>query len=241
MRTTIPAFLICGATLLLTTQCARTTEPENPTYTQSDAARRAVAMEAATPDLDTIGAAATAPDASLSAAATAPVPAAPDLNVTPADYRTAIRTADAGLKLHPRNFDLLLTRAKAQTKLGNYAEALPDYTAALRLKSDDANAYRGRGMAYAALQQYSAAISDYSKALKYNPNDKEAFFNRGKTRMQTLNFKAAISDFTQAIALDSTYAAAYEARGTSYSSLNQPTEARADLEKAATLAPHARR
>lgn len=235
MRTTIPAFLICGAVLLLTTQCARTTEPENPAYAQTDAARRAVMMEDAAPAQDTIGAAATAPDASLSAAATAPVPAVPTPVVTAADYRRAIRTADAGLKEHPRNFDLLLTRARARTQLGDYAEALPDYTAALRLKSDDANAYRGRGMARASLKQYSAAISDFSKALKYNPNDKEAYYQRGKTRMQTLNFKAAINDFTQAIALDSAYAAAYEARGTSYSSLNQPTEARADLEKAEAL------
>jgi len=227
--------LLSLGTASLLTACARTKEAENPAYTATESARRAMRQESAGPAQDTTGAAATAPDAELSAVATTSVTVPTTPQPTTADYQTAIRTANAGLKKNPRNLTLLLTRAEAERQLGNYQQALPDYTAALHLTKDDPTIYYQRGLVNLQLKGYNSAISDFSKALKYKADYKEALYNRGKAKMQMTNYKSAIADFDQAIALDSAYAEAYENRGISYSSISKPTEAHADLEKAAQL------
>lgn len=235
-------FLAFSLTLALTAACARTTESENPAYTPTQSARRAVEQEPAEPAQDTVGASQTAPDAKLSAVSeepTAAIPARP--RPTPTNYQTALRTATTGLEKNPRNLDLLLTRADANSHLGNYENALQDYSSALRLDSDNPLTYYQRGLTRLQLKEYSLAVIDFSKALKYKTDFKEALVSRGKAKMRMANYKSAIGDFDQAIALDPSYAEAYQNRGISYSSLSRPTEAHADLEKAAELAPNASR
>ncbi|QDA59143.1 tetratricopeptide repeat protein [Hymenobacter jejuensis] len=238
MRSTILPLLSGALVLLLTTQCATTVETEKPRTLTS---QREMQHEPGNPRyIDSTGAAATAPDAKLSATSTvAPPRAAPAAAKTavPVDYKAEIRAADVRLKASPRDADALLARAKAKSNLKDYREAMLDYNATLRITPTNADAYYNRGLTHLKLKEYNASISDFSKALKYRPDDKEAFFGRGTAKMQMFNFKGAIPDFTRAIELDPAYADAYEARGISYSSINKPTEARADLEKAAKLNP----
>ena len=244
--------------LAFLTNCATTvTEKEKPSVVSQPMAAPS-ALDARRPD--STGAANTAPDTRTSgtadgcaaALATAPDPNAltaaaasaereKEKKMTPAAYRLLLSNAENQLKANPKNPVALLQRAKAKSHLKQYAEALPDYTAAIRYQRNNPDAYYNRGVNHLMMKQYKAASSDFTGAIKYRADDKESYFGRGVAKMQLYQYKPAVADFTRAIQLDSAYADAWEYRGISYSSFEKLSEARRDLERAAKLNPEAAR
>ena len=160
--------LLASATLLLAGACARgtTADVERPNSAALNAARESAVARAA----DTLNTASTA------VAAATPAAVEPAARKTSTDYREEIRLADARLKATPRNFEALLTRAKAKSHLKDYKEAMTDYNAAVRLQTHQRpKLYYNRGLNRLKMKEYSGAISDFGKAIKYNPQDKEAY------------------------------------------------------------------
>jgi tetratricopeptide (TPR) repeat protein len=179
------------------------------------------------------------PDPNAPSATAASAEREKEKKMTALDYRNMLANADAILKVDPKSSKAYLQRAKAKSYLKDYAQAMPDYAAALRYQRNNPDAYYNRGVNRLMMKQYKAAITDFSGALKYRTDDKESYFGRGVARMQMYQYKGAVGDFTKAIQFDSTYADAWEYRGISYSSFDKLSEARRDLEKAATLNPEA--
>ncbi len=60
--------------------------------------------------------------------------------------------------------DLYSFRGTQYGQIGNYKQAIDDYTKAIQLNSSKADAYYGRALAYASLGNYQQANADMAKA-----------------------------------------------------------------------------
>ena len=63
--------------------------------------------------------------------------------------------------------------------LGNYRQAIEDYSRAIEIKPGYADAYNNRGIAYNSLGNYRQAIEDYNRAIEIKPDFADAYYNRG--------------------------------------------------------------
>ena len=71
-------------------------------------------------------------------------------------------------------------RGTAYGELGNYQQAIKDFTKAIELNPQYAMAYYNRGLTYGRnLGNYQQAIKDYTKAIQLNPQDAMAYYKRG--------------------------------------------------------------
>jgi tetratricopeptide (TPR) repeat protein len=105
-------------------------------------------------------------------------------------------------------------------QLGNYQEALSDFSEVIHLNGNMAGAYSNRCLAHIELKQYPAAIADCSQAISFHPLS-EAYLNRGMAHYQLSHFRIAINDFTTAITINPNCAEAYLNRGISRSELGE--------------------
>lgn len=94
-------------------------------------------------------------------------------------------------------------RGIAQTKLGNYKEALTDFDKAITLAPNMATAYYNRAEIHAALGLNEAAIADYTSAITFNDTVSHYYNNRGIAYAATGNCPAALSDYYKARSLNS--------------------------------------
>ena len=101
----------------------------------------------------------------------------------------------------------------AQAKLGNYHEAISDYSVAIKLKTDYVEAYSNRGLAKHHLKQYGHALWDYDMAINQNPDYAAVYYNRARTKQTLKKHKEAIPDYDAAIKIDPEYVEAYFYRG----------------------------
>jgi tetratricopeptide (TPR) repeat protein len=68
--------------------------------------------------------------------------------------------------------------------VGNYAQAIADYSEAIRLAPDQPAWLHNRGMAWIELRQYDRAIADFSEFVKLHP-DAGVYNNRGIAHKET--------------------------------------------------------
>lgn len=73
----------------------------------------------------------------------------------------------------------MMDRALILDKLGRYAEALEDFSAAIRGDPNSAVAYHNRGYCYRNMGQYGEAIQDYTMAIRLDNQYVAAYNNRG--------------------------------------------------------------
>ncbi|HEX9446705.1 MAG TPA: hypothetical protein VF920_01950, partial [Dongiaceae bacterium] len=95
----------------------------------------------------------------------------------------ALHDQDEGLKLQPKNVDLLIDRAMTYGNSGMYAEAVTDLTAAAGLASDRPEVFALRAAAYRHLDNKAGALNDVESALKLSPDFPLALLERGKLRL----------------------------------------------------------
>ncbi len=91
----------------------------------------------------------------------------------------------------------------AHRGLGEYGEAVRDYTAAIILDSDDWNAYYGRGVAFLAAKEYLPALEDFDQVVSLRPHDAGAYYARGFLRWLGYQCADAGDDFRFFLALSS--------------------------------------
>ena len=85
--------------------------------------------------------------------------------------------------------------------MGQYLDAIADYTQVLRLRPNDAEAYYNRGYAKENLGQYEAAIADYDQALQIKPDYAKVYSNRGAAKCNLGRTAEAKQDFQTALIL----------------------------------------
>ena len=86
-------------------------------------------------------------------------------------------------------------RATAAARAGDFAGAIPDFTAALTLNPKDMAALEGRGMAQLQSGAYAAAIADFSALSGLRPADPTPLFFRAAAKLQAGDTTAA-ADYT---------------------------------------------
>jgi tetratricopeptide (TPR) repeat protein len=126
----------------------------------------------------------------------------------------------------------------ANKNMGNWDQAIADYTAALRDSPSNAVVYHNRGVAYAWKNDYDRAIADYSQALRFDPNYALAYYDRGKAYAWKNDYDRAIADYSQALRLDPNYVPAYFDRGTGYIWKGMYDQAIADFETVLRINPN---
>jgi tetratricopeptide (TPR) repeat protein len=95
----------------------------------------------------------------------------------------ALHDQNEGLKLQPKNVDLLIDRAMTYGNAGMYNEAVADLTAAAGLASDRPEIFALRAAAYRHLDNRAGALNDAESALKLSPDFPLALLERGKLRL----------------------------------------------------------
>jgi tetratricopeptide (TPR) repeat protein len=92
-------------------------------------------------------------------------------------------------------------RARAQSRLGNYAEAAEDYTRSLELEPDDTTTRANRGWAYVVLEESRLALRDFDKVLQALPDNGDAHNGRGYARVRLGHYRDGIQDAEKALQL----------------------------------------
>jgi tetratricopeptide (TPR) repeat protein len=125
--------------------------------------------------------------------------------------------------------------------LGQYDQAVADFTRATDLDPKYTNAWCSRGIAHDKLGRYEEAIADFSRAIDLDPRLMSAWYGRGLAYATLGRYGEAVDDYARVIELDPKHVNAWYGRGLAYRRLGQYGKAIDDYETALKLAPtHAR-
>jgi tetratricopeptide (TPR) repeat protein len=109
---------------------------------------------------------------------------------------------DHTLKVTDNNYLAYHNRGAAYNGLGNYKQAIEDYSVGIEIKPYLADAYIGRGFAYDGLGNYKQAIEDYSRAIEITSGSVEAYTNRGTAYLTQGNKELGCHDAQKACELE---------------------------------------
>ena len=101
-------------------------------------------------------------------------------------------------------------------EIGQYDQAILDFSKAIEINPRLAHAYNNRGAAYLYKAQYDQAILDLSKAIEINPRLARAYSNRGWAYIKKWQYDQAISDFNKTIEINPGFVEAYFNRAIAY-------------------------
>jgi len=151
--------------------------------------------------------------------------------------RSAISYYTRVLSLDPSYAEAYNNRGNAHADLGDYADAIADFTAALNYDHPELGLiYYNRGNTYLEMGRYDEAIADFSAAIGQDDGRTTlAYYNRGNANLALRRYHSAIEDFSQAIARDAGYVEAYNNRGSTQFYLENYTDALADYTAAIDL------
>jgi tetratricopeptide (TPR) repeat protein len=93
-------------------------------------------------------------------------------------------------------------RGNAYSDMGEYRDAIADYTLAIAVSKDNAvtaSAWFNRGNALLRLDDISGAIESYDKTLQLTPEHANALHNRGYSYSLLGDLKLAVRDFDSAL------------------------------------------
>lgn len=111
----------------------------------------------------------------------------------------ALYAQDQGLKLNPKDVELLIDRAMTYGNSGMYFEALDDLNAAVDLSPNDPDIYAFRAAAYRRLDSADLAEENVDQALKLSPSHPGALLERGYLRRAKGDAAGARSDWLAVI------------------------------------------
>jgi tetratricopeptide (TPR) repeat protein len=111
----------------------------------------------------------------------------------------ALYAQNQGLKLNPKDVDLLIDRALTFGSSGMYFEALDDLNDAAVLTPDNPDIYAMRAAAYRQLETPDLAQENIDHALKLSPSHPTALLERGYLRRAKGDLKGAREDWLTVI------------------------------------------
>jgi len=126
-------------------------------------------------------------------------------------------------------------RGIASIQLGNYPDAIRDFTASLDINRKDADIYLNRGMASMQLGIYADALRDFSTGLELNPREPAFFVNRGIVYAAKQRYAEAIAEFDRALELKVNDPVALFNRGQALRLLSRYDEGNANIRKSCAL------
>lgn len=138
-------------------------------------------------------------------------------------------------QLKSKDAEVYNNRGFAYCEIGQYEQAILDFSMAIEINPGLAPAYNNRGTAYLYTAQYDEAISDLSKAVEIDPRLAQAYNNRGWAYIKMQQYDEAVSDFNRTIEIDPRLAEAYFYRAIVYSLLEEYGKALLDAIKGQQL------
>ena len=93
-------------------------------------------------------------------------------------------------------------RGAAHSFLGEYDDAIDDYTRAIQLDPVFALAYRNRGSSHAHKGEWEEAVSDYTTAIHLDHNDAKSYLKRSEAYTRLGDRAKSQEDYEEAIQLD---------------------------------------
>jgi tetratricopeptide (TPR) repeat protein len=95
------------------------------------------------------------------------------------DYTKAVELFTSAIELDPNNYYPYCERAAAYYSMGDYENAIADYSAALE-RAKLAFHFVWRGNSYYAIGDYDSALNDYNSAVETDPNFFSAYLYRSR-------------------------------------------------------------
>lgn len=95
-----------------------------------------------------------------------------------------------------------VSRMEEMYKLGQYKEAIKEYSALLKKKLEYSDYFMGRGKCYEATNEPGKALTDYSMAIEKDGNNVAAWMLRADVYKRRNEFPSSITDRKRAIFLD---------------------------------------
>ena len=123
-------------------------------------------------------------------------------------------------------------RGVAQAALGQFDEAVADFTEAIRRDANSVAAYNDRGNARRKLRKMDEALADFSATIERGARHPAVFTNRGLVRHEQGNFDQALADFNSALQIDPRFAPAWEASGAARQAKGDAAKAIANYRRA---------
>ena len=117
---------------------------------------------------------------------------------------------------NPNDSEAYNTRGAAYARIGNFTDAIADFTKAVQLNSKNAAAFTNRALADRQTNHPDLALADFNQALEANPNHVPAYIGRANLLRAQGNYAQAMADLDQAIKLNpegGLGAQAFHARG----------------------------
>jgi curved DNA-binding protein CbpA len=134
-----------------------------------------------------------------------------------------------------QSFQTAYLQGMEQLSKRNFSKAIAAFDRAIAHKPNAVEAYLGRCQAHDGLKADRAVFEDCYQILRINPQMAQAYYYQGRARARLGYEQGAIEAYTRAIALDKDFAQAYYRRGKIKLDLQDATQSRQDLEKAAEL------
>ena len=149
------------------------------------------------------------------------------------------RVIDGGTTMGAQLAAAYYGRGAARAELGQYNDAIADYTAAIEIKADYADAFYARGNVFLQKPDYPKAIADYDAAVKLKPDFADAFNNRAWAHFQAGEPAKGLPDADRAVALGPRDPNALDTRAQILKALDRKEEAIRDFRAALALDPGA--
>jgi tetratricopeptide (TPR) repeat protein len=111
----------------------------------------------------------------------------------------ALYAQNEGLKLNPKDVQLLIDRALTYGASGMYFEALDDLNVAVEIVPEDPDVYAMRAAAYRQLETLDLAEENIEQALKLSPSHPGALLERGYLRREKGDEEGARADWLTVI------------------------------------------
>ena len=134
-------------------------------------------------------------------------------------WKNSIILSSHTLNVTDNNWLAYHSRGDAYYILGNYRQAIEDYSREIEIIPNYAAAYLSRGDAYYVLGNYRQAVKDYGRVIEIKPGYADAYNNRGDAYKGLGNYRQAVEDYGRAIEIKPDSVAAYNNRALVY--LNQ--------------------
>ena len=156
-----------------------------------------------------------------------------------ADNAANIASLTGVIQRNPRDASAYNTRGVVYAKLGQYSNAIQDFSHTIALNPNFSGAYTNRALAYRQTNKNDLAMQDFNQAIAVNPNDAAAYLGRGNLRRSQNDFTGALADLNQSIRLNPEGAQAYHARGLIYQRQGDNVQAITDFNNAIDRDPFA--
>ncbi len=154
------------------------------------------------------------------------------------EYNYAIKDITDGIKYAKPGevtMEAYQTRARAYFEMGNFKDAITDYSKVIEIDPKNEDAYVYRGGAKINLNDNSGAVADLDKAIDLNGRNHVSYNFRGTAKGGLKQYTAAIKDLDKSIDIKFDYASAYVNRAAIKMTLKDKKGACKDLEKADQL------